>query len=119
MKTLSAILICTLVSQSLFAEINKSAKNNVTGFSKALSLNSMNDTKAALPVLETYIPANVISTIEQRTINGNQVYDITSIKAQAGINKMQVNDYVVRFIKDGIIVTETLDANGTTASDVI
>lgn len=95
---------------------------------------------AALPVLETYLPDMIISKIKERY--GNNVYDITTVKSgtpqdstmitpsaamtskDSTVNNQntltqnstvsQQYNYVVRFQKEGVLTTETLnnDASG-------
>ena len=74
----------------------------------------LTEPKAALPVFETFVPASVISAIKQKSTNTDQVYDITTVRAQnnQAANPMETYNYVVRIIRNGVIVTEKLDENG-------
>lgn len=82
------------------------------------SMNNMNSNKtnstsyAALPVLETSIPQNVMAQLKQKN-SGNQIYDITAVEAAGGSSMGTPQmDYVVRLIKGNSIVTETEDNMG-------
>ncbi len=98
---------------------------------------------AALPVSETYIPADVMDKIKSKYGSGAIVYDITAVRAAMPMDSaMQSKDssssmqqqpqadsasamamtvapvkynYVVRIIKDGGMQTEYLADDGTTA----
>ncbi|MEO6905215.1 MAG: hypothetical protein ABI148_02555 [Ginsengibacter sp.] len=110
---------------------------------------------AALPVLETFVPENIIAQVKQKYPN-EIIYDITAVKAPLDSSKMQSDsmamhsnsmnqntakdssmnqnaannlnngmtmdstmkmpekfNYVVRIIRGGQIMTETLDNDGT------
>src|SRR5665213_1407973 len=110
MKKLLISMICTFFCISLFAQTDSSNKNsnsnatptmNATNMDTTNHMNNMNtfgsmnsnsmangsmamintaEPKASLPVLETYIPADVISDIKQKVGNSDQIYDITAVK---------------------------------------
>jgi len=47
---------------------------------------------ASLPVLETYIPPDVVSDIKQKMSGGDQIYDITAVKAPVDSAMMNQNN---------------------------
>jgi hypothetical protein len=60
----------------------------------------------ALPVLEDYIPADVVNNL--KNTYGQDLYDITTVKTMNGDDS-----YVVRVIKDGVVQTINVNSNGT------
>ncbi|MBS1919891.1 MAG: hypothetical protein JST17_06540 [Bacteroidetes bacterium] len=104
MKSFLFGLTCILVSMSLFGQTKGSNTNSITN---TTSINESMTSWAALPVYETYIPADVVTNIKLRTTKGNEVYDITDVKSSTGND-----EYVVRTIRNGSVTTEKLDING-------
>ena len=66
-------------------------------------------TFVALPVLDTYVPQDIISKMINKY--GNDLYDITTI-----VGTTDKTQYVVRLIKNGEITTDLFDANGDIVS---
>jgi hypothetical protein len=131
--------------------MNKSSNSTMSNTSSGngnmvgTMLNTMN-TKgvrgyAALPVMESYIPGDVMDKIKSKYGNGSIIYDVTAVRAAMPTDSaMQSKDsssmqqpqadsvsampmtaapvkynYVVRTIKDGAIQTECVADDGTTA----
>ncbi len=88
---------------------------------------------AALPVMESYVPDDVMDKIKSKYGNGTVIYDITAVRASmptdsSSTQQLQPDsasamamstvpvkyNYVVRTIKDGTIQTECLADDGTT-----
>lgn len=107
MKTIILSFICICISFSVLAQTDTTVSmhttnsmdsvhhtmNNLNSNAKANSMNStmntmnnmISDTSnshayAALPVYETYIPANITTQMKQK-YPGNELYDITAVKA--------------------------------------
>lgn len=127
---------------------NSTMGNSSTGNSKiGGTMQNLMNTKgtrgyAALPVMESFIPADVMDKITSKYGSGTIIYDVTAVKAampadstmqqpkdsssmqqtkpdSASAMTMAVEpvkyNYVVRTIKDGAIQTEYVADDGTTA----
>ena len=57
----------------------------------SMAMINTEEPKASLPVLETYIPADVILDIKQKVGNSDQIYDITAVKAPMDSSMMNNN----------------------------
>jgi hypothetical protein len=159
MKKLLISLICTICCITLFAQTDSSNSNtmntkrhmgkhymNTTGSMKNSSISNgmmgaitIVEPKASLPVYETYIAPDIIANIKQKISGGDQVYDITAVKAPMDSSMMNNNaaatttnnssnnmaatnnsmsmtpqswDYVVRVLKNGAITTKKVDGSG-------
>jgi len=135
---------------SLFAQVdstkNTSAMNSMNkNMSNSASVNYTNipgqPDYAALPVLETYIPGNIVSDVKAEH-EGSYIYDITAVKAPEDTSMAQGNsmnssapnsttadstatitasqasrpqeyDYVVRYLQGGSMATEILNNDGS------
>ena len=62
---------------------------------------------AALPVLETYVPSNIVTMVKRESGMGG-LYSITAIKCTDN-----TEGYVVRTIKNGKVHSEVINADGT------
>ncbi|MBC9929570.1 hypothetical protein [Chitinophaga qingshengii] len=69
--------------------------------------NTMRYPEAALPVMEDYIPSNIMSNL--KTTYGSDLYDITSMKCTSGSDC-----YTVRVIKNGVVQSFVVNADGNT-----
>ncbi len=85
---------------------NMSPKGNMYGSKSGGSMNAgFSTANAALPVIEDYIPDNVVATLKSKY--ANNVYDITSMKS--GQDQAV---YMVRSFDNGSLKTETVSADG-------
>lgn len=118
MKKLLVSMICSLFCITLFAQTDSSNTNSTPATTPIMNsdtsqhMNNMNsagsmnsnsmannsmpmittpEPKASLPVLESYIPADVISDIKQKVGNTDQIYDITAVKAPMDSSMMNNN----------------------------
>ena len=97
---------------------NMNAAGSMNSNSMANSSTAMITTtepKAALPVLETYIPADVISDIKQKVGNGDQLYDITAVKAPIDSSMMN-NNATAASTTNTTATTDSTTTNQTSAT---
>lgn len=118
------------------SNMNNNSMNNT--MSTAGMTNTMN-TKgekgwASLPVLESYVPDDIMAKIKDKYASGGILYDVTAVQAMPDSTMMQPHDsamtqtdtsmhmampikynYVVRMIKDGTLQTETVGSDGMSA----
>ena len=150
MKTILMSLTCSLICLSLFAQVistkNTSAMNSMNNnMNNSASVNYTNTPGqpdyAALPVLETYIPGNIVAEVKAEH-EGSYIYDITAVKAPEDTSmaqgtlmnpstpysttadstatstasqnsRPQQYDYVVRYLQGGNMDTEILNNDGS------
>jgi hypothetical protein len=88
----------TLMAQEANTSMNKSADLGITA-----------TTYAALPVLETNVPQDIIDKMKSKY--GDALYDITTIVGTSGQTQ-----YVVRSLKNGQYETDYVSEDGTPSS---
>jgi hypothetical protein len=119
---------------------SSSANSNTAGTMQNPTNSQGMEGYAALPVAESFIPADVMDKIKSKYGNGTIIYDVTPVRAAMPMDSaMQSKDsssmqqphpdsasamamtaapvkynYVVRIIKDGVMQTEYLADDGTT-----
>ncbi|WP_212003495.1 hypothetical protein [Chitinophaga sp. HK235] len=71
--------------------------------------NTMWYPQAALPVMEDFIPSNIVSNL--KNTYGSNLYDITSMKCRDGSDC-----YTVRVIQNGVVQTIVVNADGNTVA---
>lgn len=86
---------------------NNAANTNSAGNMNNMSLNNGQAATgfAAIPVLETYVPDNVVAKLKQKY--GANLYDLTMIKRAANQPA-----YIVRVQDNGAYKTEIVNDNG-------
>ncbi|MGN7818648.1 DUF1682 domain-containing protein [Chitinophaga varians] len=80
---------------------------NTTSPMPVNSYNTMWYPQAALPVMEDYIPSDILSNL--KTTYGSDLYDVTSMKCNNG-----GDCYTVRVIKNGAVQTFVVNSDGNT-----
>jgi hypothetical protein len=93
----------------LFGGYNLMAQVGNTSMNKADTLGITATAYASLPVLETYVPQEVIDKMKSKY--GNTLYDITTV-----VNTSNQTQYVVRSVKNGQYTTDYISEGGNNVS---
>ncbi|TWF33926.1 hypothetical protein FHW36_111117 [Chitinophaga polysaccharea] len=86
--------------------MRKEEKKHIEIVAPAQSGNMM--PQAALPVMETYVPQDVVNKLESKY--GSALYDITTLQSVNGVDR-----YCVRTLNNGIAEAVTVDGSGAPA----
>lgn len=114
MKTLLMSIFCTFICASLFAQVDSTNNTNTPQTTPPPTMNTTNNSDmnatatngqanlvnpdnipgeadyAALPVMETFVPDNIVSEVKQKYPN-DVIYDITAVKAPVDSAEMMQN----------------------------
>ena len=84
--------------------MRKEQKNHV----EIIAPNTSMIPQPALPVMETYVPQDVVSKLESKY--GSALYDITTLQSVNGVDR-----YCVRTLNNGVVEAVTVDGSGAPA----